>query len=157
MHISACWKKPVIAVSWEVPPVPDKYRDGSSQPTIGLSTASPKMELEKGPMELKRMESPGGTTFWTNQKFQSSQGGDHQRKSTHGGTYGSSCICIRGWPSWSSMGGEAFGPVKALCLSIGELQGQKVGVCGMVSRGWGIWGFQRGNQERGQHLKCKYN
>ncbi|KRY94724.1 hypothetical protein T4B_6400, partial [Trichinella pseudospiralis] len=28
----------------------------------------------------------------------------------------------RGWPSWSSMGGEALGPVKALCPSIGECQ-----------------------------------
>ena len=55
------------------------------------------------------------------------------------------------------MGGEALGPVKALFLSVGEFQGQEVGVCGMVSRGRGIGGFQRGNQERGQCLKCKYN
>ena len=49
------------------------------------------------------------------------------------------------------MGGEALGPVKALCPSVGECQGQEAGVGGLVSRGsWeGIGGFQRGNQERG--------
>jgi hypothetical protein len=38
---------------------------------------------------------------------------NHQLKKTHGGTCGSSCICSRGWPSRSSMGGEALGPVNA--------------------------------------------
>ena len=57
----------------------------------------------------------------------------------------------------SSMAGEALGSVKVLCPSIGECQGQEVGVGGLVSRGRreGIEGFQRGTQERGQHLKCK--
>ena len=55
------------------------------------------------------------------------------------------------------MGGEALGPVKALCSSVGECQGQEAGVGGLVSRGKRerIGGFWRGNQERGQHLKCK--
>ena len=46
-------------------------------------------------------------------------------------------------------GGEALGPVKALCTSVREFQDQKVGVGGLVSRGRGeqIGGFQRGNQE----------
>jgi hypothetical protein len=39
-------------------------------------------------------------------------------------------ICSREWPSWTPMGGEALGPVKALCPSIGECQGQEVGVGG---------------------------
>ena len=45
------------------------------------------------------------------------------------------------------MGGEALGPVKALCPSIGECQCHEVGVGGLVSRGRGegIGGFQRGN------------
>jgi hypothetical protein len=30
--------------------------------------------------------------------LQSSQGLDHQRKSTHGGTHDSDCIYGRGWP-----------------------------------------------------------
>jgi hypothetical protein len=32
------------------------------------------------------------------------------------------------------MGGEALGPVKALCPSVGESQGQEAGVGGLVSR-----------------------
>ena len=49
------------------------------------------------------------------------------------------------------MGGEAFGPVKALCPSVGECQGQEAGVGGLVNRGSreGIGDFQRGKQERG--------
>ena len=49
------------------------------------------------------------------------------------------------------MGGEALGPVKVLCPSVGECKGQEVGVGGLLSRGKGegIEGFQRGNQERG--------
>jgi hypothetical protein len=43
------------------------------------------------------------------------------------------------------MGGEALAPVKALCPSIVECQGQEVGVGGLGSRGnvEGIGGFQR--------------
>jgi hypothetical protein len=54
------------------------------------------------------------------------------------------------------MGGEFLGPTgKTLCPSVGECQGQKVGVGGLVSSGKAERGFQRGNQEREQHLKCK--
>jgi hypothetical protein len=35
------------------------------------------------------------------------------------------------------MGGEAFCPVKAVCPSVGECQGQEAGVGGLVSRGRG--------------------
>jgi hypothetical protein len=52
MPPKACWQKPVIAVSWETLTVPDKYRGGCSQPTIGLSTESPMEELKKRPKEL---------------------------------------------------------------------------------------------------------
>jgi hypothetical protein len=47
------------------------------------------------------------------------------------------------------MGGEALGPLKALCPSVGECQGQEVGEGGLVSRGRRerIGGFQRGKQE----------
>jgi hypothetical protein len=40
---------------------------------------------------------------------------------------------------------------KVLCSSIGECEGQEVGVGGFVSRGSGegIGVFQRGNQEKG--------
>jgi hypothetical protein len=60
-----------------------------------------------------------------------------QPKSTHGGTYSSIYICNRGWPSWSSVGGEALGPVKAVCSSAWECQGQEAGVAGLGSRGKG--------------------
>jgi hypothetical protein len=43
-------------------------------------------------------------------------------------------VSENGWPSWSSMGGEALGPVKALCPSVGECQGQEAHVGRMVSR-----------------------
>jgi hypothetical protein len=45
------------------------------------------------------------------------------------------------------MGGEALGPVKVLCPSIGEYLSQEVGVGGLESRGRGegIGDFQRGN------------
>ena len=55
LHMPArfCWQDPDIVVSREAPPVPDIYRDGSSQPTIGLSKRSPVKELDKGPKEMK--------------------------------------------------------------------------------------------------------
>jgi hypothetical protein len=83
----------------------------------------------------------------TNQYPQSSLELNHQLKKTNGGTHGSSCICSRGWPSRSSMGGEALCPVKALCAGIGECQDQEAGVGGLVSRGRGerIGDFRRGN------------
>jgi hypothetical protein len=34
------------------------------------------------------------------------QGLSHQPKSTHGGIKGSTCICSRGLPYWTSIGGE---------------------------------------------------
>jgi hypothetical protein len=45
------------------------------------------------------------------------------------------------------MGGEALGPVKILCSSIGECQKQEVKVGGLGSKGsWeGIGDFQKGN------------
>jgi hypothetical protein len=51
------------------------------------------------------------------------------------------------------MGGEAFGPVKALCPSIGKCQGQEAGVGGLVSRrnrdGIQGEGFHRGKPGNG--------
>jgi hypothetical protein len=48
------------------------------------------------------------------------------------------------------MGGEALGPVKVLCPSVGECQGQEAGVGRLVSRGSGEGiGVLEGNQERG--------
>ena len=58
MPTRACWQETDIAVSWEALPVPDKYRSGCSQPSIGLSTGSPMKELEKVPKELKGFAAP---------------------------------------------------------------------------------------------------
>jgi hypothetical protein len=48
------------------------------------------------------------------------------------------------------MGGEALGPVKALCPNIGECQGQEAGVGGLVSRGWGGWDRGFSEEKTGQ-------
>ena len=89
----------------------------------------PMEELGEGLNELK-----GFATLWEeqsmNQTSQSSQGQNHQLKSPHGGTHGSSCICSKGWPCQASKGGEVLGPVKARCPSVGECQGQEAGVGG---------------------------
>jgi hypothetical protein len=131
---SASWQEHDRAVFWEDPPVPDKYRGRSLQPPIGLSTGSPVKELQGA----EGVSSPiRETTIWTNQYPQSSQGLNHQPKSTHGETHGSSFICSRRWPSLASMVEEALGLVKALCSSVGECQGQEAGVGGWVSRGRG--------------------
>jgi hypothetical protein len=101
--------------------------------------------------EAKGVCSPiGGTTIWTSQYPQSAQGRNHQPKSTHDGTHGSSCICSRRWPSRTSIG-EALCSMKVVCPSMGECHGQGAWVGGLVSRerGKGIESFQRGNQERG--------
>jgi hypothetical protein len=75
---------------------------------------------------------------------------NHQSKKTHHGKNGSSYICRRGWPSWSSMGGEALGPVKVPCSSIGECQGQEAGVSGLGRRGRrGDRGFLEGKLGKG--------
>jgi len=64
---------------------------------------------------------------------QSSQELNHHPKRTHGLTHGSSCICSRGWPCWTPMGGEALGPAKAGPPSIGKYQDREVeGVGGWV-------------------------
>ena len=49
------------------------------------------------------------------------------------------------------MGGEALGPVKAQCSSVGEYKDREVGLGGLVIRekGDGIGSFPKGNQERG--------
>jgi hypothetical protein len=49
------------------------------------------------------------------------------------------------------MGGEALGPVKVLCPSIGECQGQEEGMGGLGSRGRGrrIGDFSEGKLKKG--------
>ena len=47
------------------------------------------------------------------------------------------------------MGGEALGPVKARCPSVGDCQGGWVITLIEAGEGEGIEGFQRGNWKRG--------
>jgi hypothetical protein len=54
----ACWQEPDTAISWEALPVPEKYRSGCSQSSIGRSIGSSRKELEKVPKELKRLAAP---------------------------------------------------------------------------------------------------
>ena len=68
MPRSACWKEPDIAVSWKSLPESDKFRDGSSKSTIGLSMGSPMKELEKGLKKLK-ICNPIGRTISKNTEF----------------------------------------------------------------------------------------
>ena len=58
----------------------------------------------------------------TNQNLQSSLGLNHQLKSTHGVTHGSSHKCSR-LLYLASVGEEVLGPVKAPCSRVGEFKG----------------------------------
>ena len=60
------------------------------------------------------------TTISTNQIPQSTQELNHLPKTTHGVTNGSSCLHNTALPHLSSIGREAFGPLKARCPSIEE-------------------------------------
>jgi hypothetical protein len=99
---------------------------------------SPMEELEKGLKELRGFAAP-----WREQQCQPAKpptagggwGLDHQAKSTHGGTHGSSSICGRGWPCWTSVGGVALGPEGVQCPNVGECQGGKTKVDRWVG-GW---------------------
>jgi len=77
-------------------------------------------ELEKGLKELNRFATPElpGTKLPTK---------------AYTWSHGSSRICSRGWHCLASIGGEALGPVKAPFTSVGEYQGDEVGVGGRGS------------------------
>ena len=80
-------------------------------------------ELDKGLKELKVFATHRKNNSFNQPELQTSQGLNHQPKCTHGGIHGSSCICSRGWPHLASVEGEALGPVKAQCPSVGESLG----------------------------------
>jgi hypothetical protein len=86
-------------------------------------------ESEKGPKELK-----GFATHRKNNDISQPDSPDpqsaHQPKSRYGETHGSNCICSRGWPCRTLIGGEALGPGKAQGSSEGECQGEEAGVGG---------------------------
>jgi hypothetical protein len=89
---------------------------------------------------------------------QRSQELNHQPKSAHSGTHGSSCICSRGWPCGTSMRGDALGLVKAEYPSVGECQDREEGLGGLVSneRGNDMGGGFRGEMRKGNKI-CNVN
>jgi hypothetical protein len=103
-----CWQELDIALSCEALLVPGKYRSGCSviHWTEHRVTNEGARESTQG---AEGVCIPMARTIWTNQYPQSSLGLNHQSKKTCGGTYVSSCICSRGWPSWPLVGGEALG------------------------------------------------
>jgi hypothetical protein len=135
------------------------------EPSISPQTHTME-ELEKGMKESGGLQPCGGgsnSVNWPDSCFTlspptplSSQGRDHQPKSTHGATNGTGHICDRGWPCWTSVGGEALGPVKDRCLSVLECQGRKVGVGGWVKdhlhRGRRREGVSGGETWRGDNI-----
>ena len=51
------------------------------------------------------------------------------------------------------MGGEALGPVKARCPSVGESQEREAGVGGLVAAGGGLgYGVFGGETRKGDHI-----
>ena len=56
----------------------------------------------------------------SHQNSQSSQGQNHQPESAYSVTQGSRHIGSKGWPCWTSKGGEALFPGKDRCLSVWE-------------------------------------
>ena len=114
-------------------------------------------EMEKGRKELTDFVAPmGGATVSTVQIPRSSQGLDHQPKRTYGGTHGSSHICDRGWPCWTSVGEVALGPDGFCRPIVGKCQGRKTGVGGWYGRAYieaeeGGWdrGFLEGRPGKG--------
>jgi hypothetical protein len=55
------------------------------------------------------------------------------------------------------MGREALGPVKFLCLRIGECLGQQVGVVGLGNRGGEDRGFDEGKLRKGTTFEMQIN
>ena len=91
--------------------MPDKYRGGCLQTTIGLRAGSPMEELENGLKELRGFTAPCGEQQYQPARLpRAPRDWTTNQKGTHGETHGSVRICGRGWPCWMSVGGVALGP-----------------------------------------------
>ena len=133
-------KKCLLTGAWYSCLLRDSAR--GSKPTTGLSTD---WKSWRGLQPHKKNnKSTNQTPRPTPPKF---PGTNHQPKSTHGATHGSSRICSKGWPCQASLGEEALGPVKAWCPSVGDRTAKQEWLDLWARRGGrGGW---RGNQERG--------
>jgi hypothetical protein len=85
-------------------------------------------ELEKELKKLKWFETHRMNNDINQPDPPISQELNHQPKSTHGGTHGSSRIYNRGLLYWTSMDRVTLGPMKAPCPSVGEWQDWDAGV-----------------------------
>ena len=82
----------------------------------------------------------------------------HQPKNIHGVTHGIGHIYGKGWPCWSSVGGEALGPEGVRCFHVGECQGRKMGVGGwstLIEAEEGGWdrAFLKGRPGKGKTIE----
>jgi hypothetical protein len=102
----------------------------SSYSTLGHLSPKHPILPEKGHF-LKYIHS---SFIYNSQKLKKKKNQANKNK-TNQNPHGSSCICSRGWPSRSSMVGEALRSVKVLCPSIGDCQGQETGVGVLGSSG----------------------
>jgi hypothetical protein len=76
-------------------------------------------DLEKELEELREVAAP-----WSEQELSTSQTplellGTRPPTKEYTWTHGSGRICGRGWPYWTSVGGEALAPEGVLCPSVG--------------------------------------
>jgi hypothetical protein len=147
-----------MAVSWEALPEPDKYRGRCPQIIIGLSTVSLMKALEKGLKDLRGFAGP-----WREQQCQQT------RPPRAPGDWISNQRIHMEWPMelatyvvkdcFVGISGRrglwAWGVFDT--PSVGGCKGGKMGVGGwgstLIEAGAGGW--DRGDLERGKHLKCK--
>jgi hypothetical protein len=112
-----------MAASGGALPVPDKYRSGCLQPTIGLSSGISDGGVGEGTEGVEGVFSPiKFATVLTCQTLWISEGLDHQPKHTHGETHCAVCIYGKGWPCWTSERREALGTEGVQYRSFGESQ-----------------------------------
>jgi hypothetical protein len=97
-----------VAVPWEVLPAPEQCGCRCHQTKFGdlEGIAGGRTGGVEGDCH------PIGRTMLAGQTTQSSQGLDHEPRSVQGEIHGFRYMCSRGWPSLTSMGREALGPVE---------------------------------------------
>jgi hypothetical protein len=116
MQRSFCWQEPDIAVSCEDWQIQKRMLVANHWTEQGVPNGAVWERTERAEEVCNPI---GRTMISTNKTPQSSQGLNHQAKSTHGWNRGSSYICSRDGFVGHQWGGEALGPVKAWCPNVG--------------------------------------
>jgi hypothetical protein len=110
-------------------------RGECSQPTIGLSMGVPDEGVGEGTEgaegACRPMDGAIVSTGQTHTHLELLGIGPTTKEYTWS-DHGTGHICVRGWPYWILVGGEALGPEGVRCPSAGECQGGRRGV-----GGWG--------------------